>query len=247
MVFVIIPAIAIIFIKPFTDIDPIILVNSNIAAIEEGMEVSFEQQSVIDRVRSLGSIWFNMCCLENRQRFFTRNRTAPLVGIRDNHSESSLAQPVLRQGFSVPFTGSGEINGRMQTLLDCQEEPHAILVFCIIAFPLDDTPAEVLRRRDPILFIKVKNISEDDTADLRILYDDIVPGTVFFNRIIQVLEGCRPVLFTEGFPGEVCWEQRIFDKIASADNIVLRSMQLKQKKIVFLQSLKGLTSGLPEI
>ena len=188
-----------------------------------------------------------MCCLEDRLRLLTSDRTAPLVCIRYNHSEGSLAQPVLRHGFSVPFSLAAKINGRMQTLLYLLEEPHAILVFCIIAFPLDDTPTEVLRCRDPILFIKIENVSEDNAADLRILYDDIVPGAVFLNRIIQSLEGSRPVLFTEGFPGEVCWEQRIFNKKTSADNIVLRSMQLKQKKIVFLQRFKRLTTGLPEI
>ena len=39
VLFVIVPSISIIFIKPFTDVDPVILVYGNIAPIEESMEV----------------------------------------------------------------------------------------------------------------------------------------------------------------------------------------------------------------
>ena len=42
VVLVIVPAIAIIFMKPFTDIDPVILINGDIAPIKEGMEVRLE-------------------------------------------------------------------------------------------------------------------------------------------------------------------------------------------------------------
>ena len=75
-------------------------------AIKEGMEVRLEEQTVIDRVRTLCGIWFNVRCFEDRQGLLSGYRTTPLVCICHNHAEGSLAKAVLRHRFSIPLTWS---------------------------------------------------------------------------------------------------------------------------------------------
>ena len=52
---------------------------------------------------------------------------------------------------------------------------------------MDNTSAVIFWHWNSVLLIKVKNIYENDATDLKILHDDIIPGTVFFNSTIQVL------------------------------------------------------------
>lgn len=188
-----------------------------------------------------------MSCFKNRKSLLACNRTASLISICHNHSESSLPQPMLSHRFTITISLAAETNDRLQPFLDLLKQPQAICVFRIIPLTLDNASAKILRRRDPVLLIEVKNVCEDDTSDLRILHDDIVPGTVFFNSNIQVLEGGRSVLFSKGGPGKICRQQRILYEVPATDNIILRSVQLKKKQIVFLKRFKRLTPRLPEI
>lgn len=94
---------------------------------------------------------------------------------------------MLRHRFPTTLNWITEIDDRVQPFLDFLDQPHSFCVFLIIPFAMDNTSAVIFWHWNSVLLIKVKNIYENDATDLKILHDDIIPGTVFFNSTIQVL------------------------------------------------------------
>ena len=158
-------------------------------------------------MRALRGIWFNVSRLEKRQRLLACDCATPLISSCNDHTESAMAQTMFCHRFAITISLATEINNWLQSTLNFLEQTKTICAFRIISLTLDNTSAEILRCRDPVLLIEVENICEDDATDLRILHDDIIPSPIFFNCTIQILKGGGSVLLTKSSPGKVRRQQ----------------------------------------
>lgn len=103
-VFIIVPPIAVVLEKPPAHVDPVILINGYVTAVKERVEVRLQKQSVIDRVRSFRSIWFDMRSLQDRKGLFSSDRAAAMISICDDNAESPLAETMFCHVFAIPLS-----------------------------------------------------------------------------------------------------------------------------------------------
>src|SRR6266404_182122 len=81
------------FLDPAADFYTIFWRYGDIATVKECMHVLTKQDSVRDCVGPTVGVRFNVCSIENMQHRRACERTAPLVGIRDQHAKGPLTKP----------------------------------------------------------------------------------------------------------------------------------------------------------
>jgi len=100
------PAIFELFLKTATDFDAIFRSDSNIAAIEQAVEVAPQEQAVVHGVRPALVKRLDMGSLERGEGMLFCNRAGTVICIRNKDAKSALSQAGRDRGFftvSSPF------------------------------------------------------------------------------------------------------------------------------------------------
>jgi hypothetical protein len=100
---VVAPTIPVVLTETSTYHQPQLRCNSDVASIEETMEVSPEQKSVANLMRPIVGVGTDVSSLESRKGMFARNGTGSTVRIENRDPKCGLAKTWLHQA-SVPIT-----------------------------------------------------------------------------------------------------------------------------------------------
>lgn len=90
MISIILFSFAKILLNSSTNLYNIILRDCDISSIKKGMHVLTKQKTIARCMRSILGEGFDMGGVQDGQSFFACDRTAPMVGLGDNHAKRTL-------------------------------------------------------------------------------------------------------------------------------------------------------------
>ena len=117
---IIVLTVTIIIVKVLTDNKVEIRINRDVAAVKQGMNIRSQQQSVCYKMLPSGSIRLNVGRLLYWKRLLSRDRTSPLICIRNRNTESTLTDTMFRcsDDISICCLGrSGPLNSLNNLLI----------------------------------------------------------------------------------------------------------------------------------
>lgn len=244
-------AVAEVLAQAATDLDVMVRRDRDVAVVKQRVDVGPEEDAVGDLVRAVGGVGADVRGLEDRECLFAADSTAPFVGVGDRHSKSALSESQFHGSLAVARLlfrkGDRHLRASDEPILNVPEQAAAFRTGRIHALPDHRAGRPVFGRADPIFSIEKERRRQDDAPDRWIRRLDPVLFAILAQAIREFPEIARAVLLLKRLPRHADRAKRILDEKPSADDRVMRTLELEKKQLARPERLERRPARPPEI